>query len=1146
MKYKDLEDNYDIHTVHGFQENTFTKPAKVLPEQKTNHSVEIELEKKVIQQLNLSVLQENLGNCLRIIDDEVMKGYITQLSQLPVVKPDEQMLKNLPDVQLFRISEMVYQENEFSVYKLATVFRAMSNKPCTIVLMINNDGEKNNFYLGVRPLNNCHSSGTMRQMLKQNLLALFPGSKVDEYYIEEMQECLRQIDDDCISSVTCIADYKQSKEALDEEAFIQGLEKFVYSMQGRKCTSIFIADNVSYKDLMMRRREYENIYTQISPFANMQINFTTSQGNSKTSGESTGRTSSVNQGSSRSVSESDSNGISSSFSQNETWGDSDTEGQTASNSNGKTHTKGHVEGTNQSESSAHTQGQFRNMNFGAEVFGGSAGSSSSDTHTVSFGTNQSNSVSDAVTQTLTRGVSNTHSTSSSKGQTFTYGANQTHSSGIQYGKNYNVGEAFNLVNSQTLTDTFGSSQSVTLNAQNMTLSSVLHKLEKQLERIDECESMGMWNFAAYFLGDSASETETAANTYQSIVSGTKSSLECSAVNTWSARNKVSNVSKYVKHFMHPYFRYERLSCDGMQEIFVNPSAMVSSNELAIHMGLPRHSVRGLPVVEHASFAQEVITRKVLGEKKICLGTVYNMGQSTDTTVELDLNSLAMHTFITGSTGSGKSNVVYHLLMEARKKGVHFLVVEPAKGEYKHVFPDVRCFGTNIKLGEILKINPFSFPEGVHVLEHIDRIVEIFNVCWPMYAAMPAVLKESIEQAYISAGWDLDLSENTKVEGLFPTFEDVLRELNTTINNSDYSSDTKGDYIGSLSTRIKSFTNGINGRIFASDEMNLKELFDENAIIDISRVGAMETKALIMGLLVLKLQEYRVANMEGMNVPLKHITVLEEAHNLLKKTSSEQSEEFNNIAGKSVEMISNTIAEIRTYGEGFMIVDQAPNLLDTSVIRNTNTKIVLRLPESVDREVTGGSMALNEAQCRELSKLPTGVAAIYQNDWQEAVLCTLPKYEINTLGICKKEQVHTVQIRKNQTKELLHLLLKKQISDSEYLKLEEQIKISNVSAKIRKDLILNVKKKNKIFEWAVADFIQKNFELYDIFRGTSKCANLDQLGSIMRKNIEKEFNEFDDQELYAIMYYICRIEHEKHPENKAIELLRTHYLREKVM
>ena len=279
----------------------------------------------------------------------------------------------------------------------------------------------------------------------------------------------------------------------------------------------------------------------------------------------------------------------------------------------------------------------------------------------------------------------------------------------------------------------------------------------------------------------------------------------------------------------------------------------------------------------------------------------------------------------------------------------FLVVEPAKGEYKNVFTDIKCYGTNPKLGELLKINPFSFPEGIHVLEHIDRIVEIFNVCWPMYAAMPAVLKESIEQAYISAGWELDLSENTKVEGLFPTFDDVLRELSATINGSAYSSDTKGDYIGSLSTRIKSLTNGINGRIFVSDEMDLADLFDRSAIIDISRVGAMETKALIMGLVVLKLQEYRMANSTGMNAPLKHITVLEEAHNLLKKTSTEQTAESSNMVGKSVEMLTNAIAEIRTFGEGFVIVDQAPNLLDTATIRNTNTKIILRLPESTDRE-----------------------------------------------------------------------------------------------------------------------------------------------------------------------------------------------------
>ena len=35
--------------------------------------------------------------------------------------------------------------------------------------------------------------------------------------------------------------------------------------------------------------------------------------------------------------------------------------------------------------------------------------------------------------------------------------------------------------------------------------------------------------------------------------------------------------------------------------------------------------------------------------------------------------------------------------------------------------------------------------------------------------------------------------------------------------------------------------------------------------------------------------------------------------------------------------------------GFIIVDQAPGLLDKSVIRNTNTKIIFKLPDLEDRE-----------------------------------------------------------------------------------------------------------------------------------------------------------------------------------------------------
>ena len=131
----------------------------------------------------------------------------------------------------------------------------------------------------------------------------------------------------------------------------------------------------------------------------------------------------------------------------------------------------------------------------------------------------------------------------------------------------------------------------------------------------------------------------------------------------------------------------------------------------------------------------------------------------------------------------------------------------------------------------------------------------------------------------------------------------------------------------------------------------------------------------------------------MNSELRHVTVIEEAHNLLKRTSTEQSQESRNLLGKSVEMLTNSIAEMRTYGEGFIIADQAPGLLDLAVIRNTNTKIILRLPDQSDRELVGKSANLNDKQIEELAKLPKGVAAVYQNEWIEPVLCKVSKADI---------------------------------------------------------------------------------------------------------------------------------------------------------
>lgn len=570
----------------------------------------------------------------------------------------------------------------------------------------------------------------------------------------------------------------------------------------------------------------------------------------------------------------------------------------------------------------------------------------------------------------------------------------------------NMSAGIHFDRSSTASETFGKSESATESYTNYGVKHMLELLENQVKRMEQSSALGMWEFAAYITSADYNTAENVAHMYLALTQGNDSYMEQAAINIWSSRDADSfsseDVLPWLKALRHPQFGLAVKADDWLVcPVLTTATTTLSGSELAHALNFPRKSVSGLPVYECAPFGREVIQyRCEFNRSTIPLGRVYHMRRAERTKVSLDKGNLTAHTFITGSTGSGKSNTIYTLLEQlCLKKGdTSFLVIEPAKGEYKDAlggYPGVAVYGTNPYKTPMLRLNPFSFPEDTHVLEHIDRLIEIFNACWPMYAAMPAVLKAAVEQAYKSRGWSLN-SSTCAGKQVFPTFRDVMQALPAVVDSKGFSNDTQGDYKGALLTRIESLTNGINGQVLcAFDELESSDLFDKNVIVDLSRVGSSETKALLMGVLILKLREYRMAQraagVNHSNSGLQHITVLEEAHNLLHRTATEQSQESSNLQGKSVEMLTNAIAEMRTFGEGFIIADQAPGLLDMAVIRNTNTKIILRLPDESDRLLVGKAAGLNDDQIVELSRLDTGVAAVYQNHWLEPVLCKVEHF-----------------------------------------------------------------------------------------------------------------------------------------------------------
>ena len=555
----------------------------------------------------------------------------------------------------------------------------------------------------------------------------------------------------------------------------------------------------------------------------------------------------------------------------------------------------------------------------------------------------------------------------------------------QQGENENVNRQ--VQEGTSVAEAISTGTTVSYTAQDRHVKGLLGRIENYLQWLEPRENFGMFNCCAYVISSNASTNQMVASQYQALMQGRGEARQNVSINTWTAENGVDRIRSALAHLSHPVF-----DCPDIGTSFT-PAMLVSSRELSKHLALPQKSVVGVSTMEYAAFGREVVRKTPLKSGKVFrVGSIYHMGHTVEhQPVILDLQSMAAHTFVAGTNGSGKSNAVFRMIEEFQNVGIPFLVIEPAKGEYKNVFgrdPGVHVYGVNRRKSEILRMNPFWFNDDVAVLEHIDKMIEVFNASWSMTAAMPAVLKAAIENAYAACGWNL--AESTcSGRRIFPTVEDVLDEFNNKMNSTAFSQEVKGNYVGALSTRMESLCNGIYGEIFGGGNLTDEELFDSNVIIDLSRVGSSETKAMIMGMLLIRLQEHRMAG-EAMNLPLRHITILEEAHHLLRRTSTAQSSEGSNVLGKSVEMISNAIAEMRSYGEGFVIVDQSPGLLDMSVMRNTNTKLILRLPESGDREMVGNTMGLSPEQIYELSRLKTGICAIYQKDWTEAVLCQVDK------------------------------------------------------------------------------------------------------------------------------------------------------------
>jgi DNA helicase HerA-like ATPase len=424
---------------------------------------------------------------------------------------------------------------------------------------------------------------------------------------------------------------------------------------------------------------------------------------------------------------------------------------------------------------------------------------------------------------------------------------------------------------------------------------------------------------------------------------------------------------------------------------------------------PGREIPGVRLVLQPDFdvTQEEVAQATMARRgAMQIGQILDRSHRPAGPLALPAESLNRHVFVCGATGAGKSQTVRALLEAASGAGIPWLVVEPAKAEYRLMAARLMPSGEVVRIrpGEpdaiaagLNPLEPAKDPDGRRfpLQTHADLVKALFIASFQSEEPFPQVLSAALTRVYEDAGWDMALGETIAPDPnpSYPSLTDLQRAAIRIVREIGYSQRITDDVLGFIKVRLSSLRLGTTGRFLeGGHQLDFGKLMATNAVLEIEDVGDDSDKAFLMGTVLIRLAEHLRMTHRAQPagpVTLQHLTVIEEAHRLLRRRESAGSGSAGGAAAHAVEMFAGLLAEIRAYGEGLVIAEQIPGRLAEDVIKNTAVKITHRLPAADDRDAVGATMNMTQAQNRFLVTLRPGEAAVFADGMDYPVLARMP-------------------------------------------------------------------------------------------------------------------------------------------------------------
>lgn len=381
---------------------------------------------------------------------------------------------------------------------------------------------------------------------------------------------------------------------------------------------------------------------------------------------------------------------------------------------------------------------------------------------------------------------------------------------------------------------------------------------------------------------------------------------------------------------------------------------------------------------------EIISDKVLAAGNIQFGKLLD----SSSTIGARQEDFTRHALVVGTPGSGKTTFAINLLLQFHEKGVPFLAIEPTKTEYralKDKIPDLQVFTPGNSSIVPFIINPFIPPKGIRLEQYIPSLMSAFRAAFSMESPLDAIFLNAIRRCYAQYGWKNGSTSSDPGVQPFGLFEFVL-EFKKVIASSDYKQETRNHINTAGTFRL---VNLLDQNKYIYDTIHtipIEELLDRPTVIELNAIADDEQKALLMALVLIAVCLY-TKNKGSSAGGINNILMIDEAHVLLGGASRSDGQAKAQTA--TVQSLQKMIAEIRSFGTGIIIADQAPSKVTTDIVANTDLKIAFRLVEQSERNLIANSTNMSDQQSAHLARMKRGEAIAYYSALESPKIILTP-------------------------------------------------------------------------------------------------------------------------------------------------------------